>query len=120
MNFDAEDVDGSEGHWGIGLDWLASDRFTAAIALLARHAFRRIEPAGFFDVPRRDLTTGRTFVAPLFGIRDRRPDYYDLSIGGRVNLWRDTVIGFVNAIVPLNRDGFRSDVIPLAGIEAAF
>jgi len=120
MNFDAEDVDGSEGHWGIGLDWLASNRFTPAIALLARHAFRRIEPAGFFDVPRRDLSTGRTFVAPLFGIRDRRPDYYDLSIGGRVSLWRDTVIGFVNAIVPLNRDGVRSDVIPLAGIEAAF
>jgi hypothetical protein len=47
-------------------------------------------------------------------------DYYDLSIGGRIDLWRDTIIGFVNAIVPLNRDGFRSDVIPLAGIEAAF
>jgi len=37
-----------------------------------------------------------------------------------VNLWRDTLIGFVNAIVPLNADGFRAEVIPLAGIEATF
>ena len=37
-----------------------------------------------------------------------------------MNLWRDTLIGFVNAIVPLNADGFRSDVIPLVGIEATF
>ena len=40
--------------------------------------------------------------------------------GGRVNLWHDTVFGFANVILPLNRDGFRSDVIPLVGIEAAF
>ncbi len=120
VNLDTEDVDGSEGRWGIGMDWLAGDGFTAAVALLARHAFRRIEPAGFLDVERRDPKTRRTFLAPLFGIRDRRPDFYDLSVGCRVNLWRNTVIGFVNAIVPLNRDGFRADVIPLAGIEATF
>jgi len=30
------------------------------------------------------------------------------------------VVGFLNVIVPLNRNGFRADVIPLAGVEAAF
>jgi hypothetical protein len=39
---------------------------------------------------------------------------------GRVNLWRVKVVGFVNVIVPPNRNGFRADVIPLAGVEAAF
>ena len=28
------------------------------------------------------------------------------------------VAAFATAIAPLNRDGFRSDVIPLAGVEA--
>jgi len=28
--------------------------------------------------------------------------------------------GFANAIVPLNDDGFRSNVIPLVGVEATF
>ena len=63
--------------------------------------------------------------ADAFGPR-RRPlgdalarfDFYDLSLGGRVALWRATVIGSLNVIVPLNRDGLRADVIPLAGIEA--
>jgi hypothetical protein len=49
-----------------------------------------------------------------------RPDYYDISIGGRGALWRDTVFAFVNVVVPLN-DGFvRTAPIPLAGIEATF
>jgi len=45
-------------------------------------------------------------------LKDLAPgaDFYDLSVGGRLNLWHDTVIGFVDAIIPLNRDGFRSDV----------
>ena len=34
--------------------------------------------------------------------------------------WRDTVIGFVNVLLPLGDAGFRSDVIPLAGVEASF
>jgi hypothetical protein len=37
-----------------------------------------------------------------------------------VLLWRDTVIGFANVLLPLNDDGFPSNVIPLVGEEAAF
>ena len=36
----------------------------------------------------------------------------------RYNLWRDVLIVYANALVPLNADGLRADVIPLAGIEA--
>jgi len=49
-----------------------------------------------------------------------REDFYDFSAGGRVNVWRDRVTIFVNALVPLNRDGARADVIPLAGAEVTF
>ena len=58
--------------------------------------------------------------APLFGIEGERPDYYDFSIGGRVSVWRDTVIAFANAVIPLNDAGIRTGVIPLAGVEVAF
>lgn len=51
--------------------------------------------------------------------RHDRATAHDLSLGGRVLLWRDTFFGFVHVLLPLERDGFRSDVIPLAGVEAA-
>jgi hypothetical protein len=118
FNLNADDVGRSEPRWGVGLDCGMTERLTAAVAVLGRHPLRPIEQPGFFDVRRR--VGQHEFDAPLFGFRDRRPDFYDLSIGGRVNLWRDTLIGFVNAIVPLNADGFRAEVIPLAGVEATF
>jgi hypothetical protein len=58
--------------------------------------------------------------APLFGLSGARPDYYDLSIGGRGSVWRDTVFAFVNVVLSLN-DGFvRTDPIPAIGVEATF
>ena len=104
--------------YGVGVDLGLAERLTAAVAVLGRHPLSGIERPGFFNVTR--CVGRREFPAPLFGIRDRRPDIYDVSIGGRVNLWRDTLIGFVNALVPLNADGFRAEVIPLAGLEATF
>ena len=115
VNFDAESVRASETRWGLGVDAGLEDRFAFAVAVLGRHPFSRPGRPGLFEVPR---VVGPP--APLFGIEPRRPDYYDVSVGGRVNLWRDTVFAFANAIVPLNRDGFRADVIPLAGVEATF
>jgi hypothetical protein len=37
-----------------------------------------------------------------------------------VNLWRDTLVGFANAVVPLNDAGVRTKVVPLVGVEATF
>lgn len=114
----ADDVDASEGRWGVGLDVGITDGGTLGLAVLGRHPFKRLAPPGFFDVVR--VLPGPTLgVAPLFGIQGDRPDYYDFSVGGRVNLWRDTVIGFANAIIPLNDAGIRTGVIPLAGVEVA-
>ena len=113
-------VDQSAGRFGLGLDCAVKERFTAAVAFLGREPFEGIAPPGFFDVARVDPRTGQRFTAPVLGLERERASTYDLSLGGRVNLWRDTVFGFANVILPLNRDGFRSDVIPLVGVEAAF
>ena len=113
-------VDQSAGRFGLGLDCAVKERFTAAVAFLGREPFEGIAPPGFFDVARVDPRTGQRFTAPVLGLERERASTYDLSLGGRVDLWRDTVFGFANVILPLNRDGFRSDVIPLVGVEAAF
>jgi hypothetical protein len=115
VNFDVADVGNSEVGYGLGLDLGITDRLTAAAAVLGRHALRRIAPAGFFSLERTD---GQE--RPLFGIDGKRPDMYDVSVGGRVSVWRDTVILFANALVALNDEGVRADVIPTVGVEAAF
>ena len=68
----------------------------------------------------RVLPGSRLGTAPLFGLTGDRPDYYDMSIGGRASVWRDMVIAFANVVVPLNDAGVRTGVIPLVGVEVAF
>jgi len=120
IDVDAGDVERSEGRLGIGVDGAVAERLTVAVAVLGREPFAGIAPPGFFDVTRVDPRTGRRFRAPVLGFDRGRANPYDLSLGGRVDLWRDTVFGFVNVLLPLDRAGFRSDVIPLIGLEAAF
>jgi hypothetical protein len=120
VELDADDVDRSAGRFGVGLDCAFGERVTAAVAVLGREPFQGIAPPGFFDVARADPATGRRFEAPFLGLERERAGAYDLSLGGRLNLWRDTVFGFADVILPLNDEGFRSDVIPLVGLEAAW
>jgi hypothetical protein len=123
VNFDASDVTQSEGRWSVGLDVAVADRATVGLGVLARYPFARIGPPGVFDVPRcRTTDVGCTSAppAPLFGFTNERPNFYDASFGLRVNLWRDVLIGFANALLPLNDAGLRAGVIPLLGVEATF
>jgi hypothetical protein len=115
IELNADDVDRSHGRFGAGFDLRFGERASLAIAVLGREAFAGIAPPGAFDVARAD--GGR---APFLGLERDRVSTYDVSLGGRVNLWRDTVFLFANVLLPLNDDGFRSDVIPLIGFEAAF
>ena len=127
--FDTEDVDQSEIRWGLGLDWGITEQATAAIAVLGRNQLARVAPAGVFTFNRCTNATldecatdqgVRRGAAPLFGLDTGRFDYYDLSLGGRAGLWRDTLFGFVNVVLPLN-DGFvRTEPIPLVGLEGTF
>ena len=128
VGFDTEDVASSEIRWGLGLDWGITEQVTAAVAVLARHPLARVGPAGVFTFGRCTAglvrcasdTSVRRGSAPIFGLSSDRVDYYDLSLGGRGGLWRDTVFGFVNVTIPLN-DGFvRTEPIPIVGLEATF
>jgi hypothetical protein len=129
IGFNADDVGASEARWGLGLDWGVTERVTAAIAFLGRNQFARVAPPGFFDFlrcPNASLATcatsqaARSETAPLFGLSGDRPDYYDLSIGGRGGVWRDTVFVFANVVIPLNDGAVRTAPIPLFGVEATF
>ena len=115
VNVNTDDVDHSEGRWGLGLDCAVAERVSAAVAFLGRHPFSRIGRPGAFDVRRLDGPP-----APLFGFRGRRVDYYDFSAGARIDLWRQRALGFAGALIPLSKDGFRSAPIPVVGIEAIF
>jgi len=120
VNFDTDNVGQGEGRWGVGVDAAGGNRVTVAIAVLGRDQFRRTGPVDAFDVERclNAPTCTERGRAPLFGLENERRDFYDLSVGLRYNLWRDVLIVYANALVPLNADGLRADVIPLAGIEA--
>ena len=115
VELNADDVDRSHGRFGAGIDLRIAEHATLAVAFLGREAFAGIAPPGAFDVRRVDGSR-----LPFLGLQRGRVSTYDLSVGGRVNLWRDTVFGIANVLLPLNNDGFRADVIPLIGFEAAF
>ncbi len=118
IDLNASDVDDSEARVGIGIDLAVAERVTFGVAFLAREPFARYAAPGTFDVRRGG--PGRASTAPIYGIDAGRPSYYDLAVGGRVSIWRDSLYAFGNVIVPLNDDGFRSNVIPLVGLEYAF
>jgi len=126
VDLDIDDVNMSEGRFGAGVDVALGERATLSLSFLGREPFHGFAPAGFFNVPRYNPRTGCPIgcsnqpMGPLFGLDSARASYYALSIGGRVNLWRDTVFGFANVLIPLNDQGIRTDPIPLVGFEATF
>jgi hypothetical protein len=115
LDLTPEDTSRGEGRYGVGVDIMLATRVTLSVAFLAREPFARLVPPGTMNVPRANGPP-----SPIFGLSPGHPSYYDVSVGGRVNLWRDTVFLIGNVVVPANRDGVRASVIPLIGIEATF
>ena len=112
IDLNIDDVDLSQARFGVGADLALASVATFSIAFLGREPFHGFAPAGFFDVPRYRPSNNTCVsgagtrgcpTAPLFGLDTGRPSYYSLSIGGRFNLWRDTVFGFANVLIPLER-----------------
>jgi hypothetical protein len=135
VDLNINDVDDSEGRFGAGIDFGFGQRATFSIAFLGREPFSSFTSPGFFDVPRLNprnntcqpsarnpnlVDRSTCPMSPLFGLDTARASYYTLSIGGRVSLWRETIFGFANVLVPLNDDGIHTDPIPLVGFEATF
>ena len=115
LDLTPQDAPRGEGRWAVAFDILLDTRATLSLALLAREPFSRLLEPGATTVRRTKHV--RT---PAFGIDPGHPSYYDLSIGGRVNLWRDTVFGIATVVVPVNEDGVRASLVPIIGLEAAF
>jgi hypothetical protein len=129
VDLDAEDVGTSNASWGAGGDWNLVEPVTLGLALLGRDGFSRIAPPGFYDAPRCGPTVAACVLngpasnrpsAPIFGLEGGRPDYIDLTFGGRALLWRDTLIGYAAVVLPVNDQGIRTEPIPLVGFEAVF
>jgi hypothetical protein len=129
VDIDASHLDRSEARWGLGLDFGFADRGAVAVAILGRNAFSEtVErsppsclPGGTISLedPCIQALVGQSELG-LLGVSTGRPDFFDLSVGGRVVVWDDRLVFFANVLVPLNDDGFRARVIPLAGLEALF
>ena len=102
IDMNANDVDRSIVHWAIGTTAQLGP-VTGVLVFLGRHELDRrsdpIEPPFFFQI--------------------ERNQQYDASVGLR---WRFADTGFVsaNALVPLNQQGLRADVIPTVAVEYAF
>jgi hypothetical protein len=122
VDLNADDVANSQAQVGIGVDLILPEWASIGVAFLLREPFESFAPPGTFDRTRINRRTGNILreKQPIFGFSRARPSYYDLSVGGRFNVWRDTLFLVIDVRVPLNDDGFRSDVIPLFGFEATF
>jgi len=104
--------------WGLGADVDVTRRFGIALAVLGRHELEAPVEAGATDFLY--LTPNGLAKQPLLGIDFDRSDYYDLSFGFRVVLWREIML-FANGIYALNDAGLRNDtIIPTVGLEGTF
>jgi hypothetical protein len=103
VDLDADDVDRSILRWAAGGTLSIVEPLAAAVVFLGRHELgiqsERIRFPFFFQIERSDVV--------------------DASVGLR---WRFAEAGVVsaNALVPVNRDGLRADVIPTVQVEYAF
>jgi outer membrane putative beta-barrel porin/alpha-amylase len=99
----ANDVDRSVVRWAVGGTAMLFEPLAAAVTFLGRHELaRQTEPIRlpfFFQIERNEM--------------------YDVAVGLR---WRFAAAGIVSAdaLLPLNRDGLRSDVTPTVQAEYAF
>jgi hypothetical protein len=121
LDLRADDVERSQGRYGLGVDVDVTRRFGVALAFLGRSEFSESASEsetsfGHLVNPSASLVQPR----PLLGISFDRKDYFDLSFGVRVVVWRQLML-FANGIYALNDDGLRNDsVIPMGGIEGTF
>jgi outer membrane putative beta-barrel porin/alpha-amylase len=103
VDINADNVDRSVFRWAVGATAQIFGPLTGAVVFLGRNEFNaQTDP---IDAP--------------FFLQINRNDFYDASIGLRYLIGESGVIS-ANVIVPLNRDGFRSDAIPTVGGEYAF
>jgi len=103
IDLNADRVGRSVLRWALGATAQVAGQLSAGVVFLGRHELgRQTEP-----------------IARPFFFQIERNNIYDASIGLRYRFAESWVLS-TNALVPLNRDGLRADVIPAVGIEYAF
>jgi len=103
VDYNCNEVSRSIVRWGVGGTGQIMDRLSATVAFFGRH----------------ELAAQADPIKIPFFFQIERNDQYDASVGFR---WRFADSGFVglNAIVPLNEDGLRPDVVPTLEVEYSF
>ena len=103
VDCNADDVDRSVVRWAVGGTYQALERLSASVVFLGRD----------------ELAAQSDPIPTPFFFQVQRNDIFDASVGVR---WRFGEAGFVglNALVPLNDDGLRPDVIPIVEASYAF
>jgi hypothetical protein len=142
IDFNADDVDRSSFLYAVGATLLVTKSLSAVIDFIGRSEFTGI-PVRFPDPILRgnllnrnpetctaaqpcmlkpsaaDPTQPETVLLPFFPEKIKRNDIVNFSFGLRYLLGESGSI-FFGGILPLNKDGFRSDFIPSGGIEYTF
>jgi hypothetical protein len=103
VDINADNVDRSIVRWAVGGTAQVYGPLTGAVVFLGRN----------------ELSAQSDKIATPFFFQIERNDIYDVSLGTRLLLGENGIIA-ANAIVPLNRDGFRANVIPTVEVEYAF
>jgi hypothetical protein len=103
IDLNADDVDRSIVRWAAGATLTVRDGLALPVVFLGAH----------------ELSAQSDPIAVPFFFQIERNDLYDASVGLR---WRFADAGVVsaNALVPLNREGLRADVVPTAQVEYNF
>lgn len=103
VDCNTDDLEQTVVRWAVGGTAQVVEAFAVALVFLGRHEL---------------AAQGRRIPTPFF-FQLERHDQYDASVGLR---WHFADAGSVglNALLPLDRHGFRAEVIPTAEIEYAF
>jgi hypothetical protein len=118
IDLNTEDASHSQARYGIGVDADVLPRLGLSLAFLGRSEFS--ETASPSETSYLHLVNGVPQEQPLLGLDFGRKDYFDLSFGMRVVVWREVMV-FLNGLYALNEEGLRNDtIIPLIGVEGTF
>ncbi len=132
VEFDADDVDRSQAKYNAGVSVQVTSFADLMVDFIGRSEFAaqtRI-PGGGFPNPARlpavkngvyteePSTAGCCHGEPYF-VTVKRNDVLDLAVGAKFAL-SSNVLLFASAIVPLNNDGLRANVVPIIGLEGTF
>ena len=110
------DFEKGQARYGLGVDVDIIPRVNGSLAFLGRSQFDGSDQ----DTDFLHQTPNGPQLQPLLGADFGRKDFFDLSFGMRVVVWREVML-FANGIYALNDDGLRNGtIIPTVGVEGTF